>query len=221
MPCTGVRDPTCPGSVCELPTGPAQTLRYYCDCLGRDCSWTEAPHSLGTPCSADSQCEGGVCDSAPLGTASSYTVVGLCTKPCATTEECGDGFSCVRTQATTICLPHCEESCSVGDCFDATDVEGDKSHRVCWAKAAIGAFCRQPLDCQTGNCVAQKCVAAGPQPNGAACRTDDDCVGRACQSGVCRGQALQGDPCQIPADCAVGTCCAAGAQAGTCALKCD
>jgi hypothetical protein len=69
--------------------------------------------------------------------------------------------------------------------------------------------------------VAQACASAGGQPNGAACTMNEDCRSQSCRSGACRGAALQGDACQAPADCAVGTCCASGAQAQTCALSCD
>lgn len=222
MPCNGFSDPACPGSRCDLATGTPAT-EYFCDCLDtRACVWNEAPHPLGARCSDDSTCESGLCDSGPVGSSvSNYSLVGLCTKPCATNQDCDDGFLCIRPQDKAICLPVCDTTCAIGTCLAATDIEGGSGHQVCWAKAPLGAFCRQFADCQTGNCVAQKCAPAGGQPNGAVCRTNDDCASKACQTGMCRGQALQGDPCKVPADCAIGTCCTEGDQAETCSLDCN
>ncbi|HYP88108.1 MAG TPA: hypothetical protein VEQ59_08135 [Polyangiaceae bacterium] len=222
LPCAGFSDDSCPGTCRNLGPDLNGSPQYYCDCE-LDCTWNEAPHPLGSRCNYDGDCDSKSCDSVATGTDSGGSVqrLGICTKPCTASADCGEGSSCVAA-GTAHCLPHCETSadCSVGSCFNATSVDGDTT-QVCWPKSPEGAYCYQPSDCQSGNCVAERCASAGGQANGAACTKDEDCQSRACQSGHCRGQALQGDACEATADCAVGTCCSSGAQAKTCALSCE
>jgi hypothetical protein len=221
IPCSQLGDPGCPGD-CRYTSGFGSDSVLYCDCTSPECSVAEALHPLGESCTDDYICESGNCDRAATGTdpfdGPSYR--GICSKPCAASSDCGDGFSCAAA-GTPHCLPRCETSCDTGgECLALPTVEGDTAN-VCWVKHAAGGFCRDASDCQANNCINSLCASAGPQANGSKCAANSDCVSNACQSGICRGQALQGDPCTIPADCSVGTCCTTGAQANTCALGCN
>ena len=221
LPCPGLGEPPCPGG-CRYTSGGSGREVLYCDCRYPECRVMADLHPLGASCTDDSICESGNCDMAatssdPLHGGTSYR--GICSKPCAASNDCGAGFSCAAVE-TPHCLPHCESNCSGGTCLDLPTVEGETS-KLCWAKHGEGSFCVGASDCQTGNCIKGACASAGGQANGNACAANRDCLSNACQAGICRGQGLQGDPCQVAADCSVGICCTTGALANTCALSCS
>jgi len=211
----------CPGVCLNAPGFSPGSTVSYCDCDSADgCSLFEDEHPLGAPCRSDGICKSGHCELVATGEDPNYgtSYEGICSKPCTASSECGDGFSCAAV-GTPHCLPHCESYCPVGECLELPTADGNAT-KVCWAKHGVGGFCADASDCQAGNCIKGVCASAGPQPNGSSCAASSDCLSNACQSGVCRGNGLQGDPCKIPADCSVGTCCTTGAQASTCALSC-
>lgn len=223
-PCSDFGDASCPGHKCKLFIDDVTAATaYHCDCVNAGtCEWTAEARPLGQECKYDGDCESNLCDRVATQVDSLYgrLYAGLCTQPCTTTEECGEGFACAAV-GTPHCLPTCtaESGCAIGSCVGLPTAEGG-SQDLCWVKRATGQ-CWEPTDCQSGNCVSNQCAPAGGQANGAACDTPEDCQSKSCIAGQCRGKAVLGDACTAPADCAVGTCRSSGELINTCASKCD
>lgn len=221
-PCAKIQDESCPGGICKVFVDDATSnISYYCDCANSsDCKWLEAAHPLGSTCRYDSDCDTMLCDRVVSGSDSlaGREYEGVCSKPCKASADCGDGYACVDGDAPH-CLPTCKDSCAIGSCVSLATTEG-ASAGLCSLKRATGE-CWDPGDCLSGNCVANECAPAGGQDNGASCDTGADCKSNSCVGGKCRGSAVLGEACTVPADCAVGTCCTSGDAANTCATTCN
>jgi hypothetical protein len=64
----------------------ARINKLICDCLSAEaCKSTHAPYPLGHDCCGGEDCEGNFCDSTIF--------IGLCSKPCSATDDCGSGFA--------------------------------------------------------------------------------------------------------------------------------
>jgi peptidoglycan-associated lipoprotein len=236
--CTSASD--CNGSEC---LGDSIAQIYYCTpactaaCSGA-CQYTSdfstqycaldftvsiPPGAYGYPCGGGPGCTSGTCFSA-----SSQDV---CSKSCATSADCGDGFACAAlpcTQADAgaqtcgVCLATCSTdagACRVGLCNSVPTTDG-ASAMMCDLRASAGSSCYANTDCVSERCAAGRCVAAGGASNGGACQTNGDCMSGNCAAGVCKGTALVGGACTTSADCSVGTCCSSGASANTCETGC-
>lgn len=144
---------------------------------------------IGSPCSADSQCESGLC------------AMGYCTLECAARSECPEGSACVRFEGSMqACLPGCGavDDCDrfgpASTCGWAAAVDGSPA-TVCadWTDPALpplGSPCEDHVDCQLGHYGTER-----------ACGYDGTCAAG----------------CVLGSDCPVGsTCEGAGSTLGTC-----
>lgn len=221
-PCSSFNDSSCPGNECALFIDDRTSRQaYYCDCADEGtCSWMAEARPLGQKCRFPSDCVSELCDSVITASDpfSGRSMAGLCTQPCTTSAECGQGFACAAVDSPH-CLPTCTDSCAIGECVGLPTAEGPSAN-LCWVKRSSGS-CWEPSDCQSGNCVAGSCAPAGGQANGAACDTPENCQSKSCIAGQCRGNAVLGEACTSPADCAVGMCCSSGELMNTCATDCQ
>jgi hypothetical protein len=227
--CTSFGDASCPGT-CQYPSDGGE---LFCACDYQTCPTVEPPRQVGQPCYSDSHCATGACYAhRECGGPFKDECIdrGVCTQACESDASCGAGNTCVAvpcvegqtTECGKLCLPTCSdaEPCDAYTFCVARPAAGGATAMVCDARQPEGASCWSGLDCQSGKCIDRRCAPAGGQANGAACGGPADCLSQSCVSGTCRGTALLGDSCTIPPDCAAGTCCTSGPQAGTCRTSC-
>jgi hypothetical protein len=196
----------------------------YCDDFG-GASWSVSgpPRALLEPCRFSSECASGQCLTAAWcddGVSSCTAERGFCTAGCTADAECGAGGHCVDVPcvggATTgcgnVCLPACDpddfSSCNRlagAACRELSGVAGG-GVLVCDPRNVENERCRDASDCLSGTCAGARCAPAGGLANGAGCTAPTDCASGNCQTGVCRGTSLRGDPCATEWDCSVGTC---------------
>lgn len=224
--CNGFGDTSCPGS-CML-SGDNVNKITYCDCSSA-CSIETTTHPLGAECSSGTDCESGRCYTQ---CAPHSSCTGWCSQGCTQSSGCGGGslvcvnVPCVDKEACGAqCLPPCTPlgNCKEGYfCRELQELGTNATRAVCDIKLPEMVSCSINGQCQSGLCFMGVCVAPGgdKNPNGGNCDTSADCQSNNCIAGKCRGHALLGDACAADYDCAAGTCCTSGANAGTCNSSC-
>ena len=151
-PCTSLSDSSCPAQQCDFTeTDQPGRSRYFCRCEHESCVLSSDPRQLGQDCRQYFDCESGQCDDVVTKVDPVYGALrrGMCTKPCATSSECGVGFICAAVGPAE-CLPAC-------NCVGVPSTEGTTAS-VCWIKQPNGRSCAEPTDCQSGKCVSNVCT---------------------------------------------------------------
>jgi hypothetical protein len=228
-PCSPEGADTCPAA-CGIQE---DTGDYFCRCEEDWCSVEDRNRELLDRCSMVQE-EGAIHDQCVEGLSCIgrgncehiYCVEhGFCSRACASDADCGGDGVCVEigcvegsnVECGPVCLPSCVDDYFCWDlddlgrpwCLEMDHVDGGTA-MACTNLREVGEACSSPYDCLSGRCDVDVCVPASgapPAPNGARCGEHADCISESCVAGVCRGHGLVGDPCEIPEDCAVGTCC--------------
>ena len=191
------------GSVCSQPCDPMRPgfgcpPRFYCASQPGSCDGFCVPGALGlmpleTPCSADTECESGLCRDPGDG-------LRRCLDPCRGDRgDCLDGEVCVGTDG----------ACSV--CIDAGRFGSARG---------LGEICSEDAQCRSNVCVVREGVGECATPCGAGNRCGE---GFACIEGNCLLEREQpvGSPCTSSADCALGAVCAAQGERRWCTANCS
>jgi|GEM_PF-2882793 len=147
----------CPGGKCQ-DSYDRLTQQYnpYCACArAGGCHGTEAPRPLGQRCVSDEGCESNLCDSA-VTIDNTTRFAGLCSKPCTSSADCGEGFACAAVEPSR-CLPTCVGFCETGTCYPLPTTEAT-NQTLCWTRHQQGELCAKPSDCLSSNCVSGKCA---------------------------------------------------------------
>jgi hypothetical protein len=118
------------------------------------------------------------------------------------------------------CVGRCDEGrqCPVPvGCLSHATVDGAQA-LICPIKMGTGsAPCSEHSDCDTANCVVERCAPVEGFSKGFECAVPEDCFSGSCANGKCRGASKVLEPCAEDEDCAEGVCCAKlCAAAGTC-----
>lgn len=160
--CSGVGDPSCPGT-CMYPR--ESTAQLYCECDGFVCPALTAPRPVGTECNYPSQCASEVClQSRWEGSGGTwYEELGLCTAPCTSDSECGGAMVCMATMRGGFCVPTC--TVGIGSacgehyefCTPTRTVSG-ATVAACNPLAADGGRCVSFADCRSQRCTSNRCV---------------------------------------------------------------
>ena len=189
-------------------TNDNQCESSHCSGLARgvDGGWVpghcEAPVFIGQPCATNSQCATRYCD---RGDGTGHT--GLCMKGDGTATEgepCSNNNQCISLNCTGL----------------TTDAAGNWIPGRCTAKAALGQFCRQDLDCASGDCDVDEGDAGSMMctPPNATGRTNDLCTQHSqCASGLCALLSTGANGLPIPGRCGttggdIGAACTGNAE---------
>ena len=215
--------PQCSGGTCK----PLRSGGTFCDCTG-SCTRTMPQRAVGGTCNSDDDCISGHCY------ATTRSPSGFCTDGCTSNTDCGDVSACVSVECVgsgdpncgSLCLRSCDptQSLPCGDntrstCRAIAAVDGG-STTVCDVRSAENGPCTVDSDCQVGRCAGGLCTNQPGTPSGGQCTNSSECRAGVCNGGTCVGTAVLGDPCELDADCSVGSCCSSGPSAHTCASSC-
>jgi len=180
--------------------------------------------SSGGPCTADADCNSGICST---GTCQPSA----CAPTCGMGADCGSNADCLSEQCTAgkCAAPLCSPSCAGGaacsnnsNCSSFVCSAGACAPPWCAAqpgKCGQGSPCGANGDCGSGICSAGTCQPPACAPscqNGTTCANNSDCSSSVCgttsftcESPGCAtqpGKCTTGAPCGTNSDCGSGTC---------------
>jgi hypothetical protein len=157
-------------------------------CLGLFCDATSACSCLtdNQDCSLDPCCASETCGTLNSSANKCCAAIG---QACGNTEHCCDGENCVGTPA--------QFHSNTGSCCATVGNTGCTADSQCCSTGAGDGTCW--IEQHT-------CVLRGSLPNGAGCRSNNQCASHDCDpssGGTCVAQVGDSQPCADPGDCSV------------------